>query len=289
METEKLFAKRNIYILLNAFAAGFVVLGLYLSWVYHLAEISSTWSGQIVSGVVGYTFQAAGVLSCTMLLKKRKKADFSAFAIGFTFFLVFLPIIPALFSKTITGTFLYGFIMNLFLGIVMGFNLYTLTFIGNKKHRGVIFAIGYSLALLLIFAVSYFPENALMRSTVALVIYGTFLVLCAFLNASLLLNHTKPEKDGKYSVGKWIVILTLVVVLISAALNFVSEFFEGRELIWRLIMYFVMESWIIIRTLFYVDISNADSGYENWFALGWVFGRIGDAIGIACSIYLVNL
>ena len=161
--------------------AGFLLVSCsYISWVHHIESIATTLSVDFASAVLAYLFQGLGVLIFSLLILTKVKAVFSGFFISAIHFVYYLTLMPALYSKTITGTHLYGFVMSIMSGMILAFYLYVLTFQGEGKRRGLIFGGGFATAILLIRLLSLVPENFLLTTPMSMFLYAGVTFLATF-------------------------------------------------------------------------------------------------------------
>ena len=161
MKTRNLQKLNHRYALDAGDTGGFLVIFLcflltsagYLGWLYHLIDLKPAADVDLLTEVLGYLCQAAGmgvIAGCAY--KKPEAAARSGFLISCLLFNVFL--FPAVFLTNTTAVILCGFIMNLFCGCIAGYYLLDLASNVNAEKRATVFSLGYGTAALAMWLLS---------------------------------------------------------------------------------------------------------------------------------------
>ena len=167
----------------------------YLSWVYHLAGLAPEWKIDLLSEVYGYCFQAAG-LGLFALVQRRRRP----FSPGMLFLIVLLgylvSLIPALLSEGPWVVLIWGYIMNLFCGILAGFYLYRLSMCA-KNRCGFVFGAGYGLSCLALWLLSL--SGRFLQTKTVLILYAVLAVATfwTFDKNTGLSGEKNPADDGR--------------------------------------------------------------------------------------------
>lgn len=109
----------------------------YLSWMYHLLDFTEAASADWLTEVIGYIFQAIGLLSFSLVLKHKKdlftKKSVFIICIGIDFIFIIL--------STLTGRLIciliFGYLMNFLHGIIAVFYLTLLATQIKPEYRSV--------------------------------------------------------------------------------------------------------------------------------------------------------
>ena len=96
----------------------FLTSAIYLSWFYHLLELTNGVAADLISMGAGYLCQAAGL---GLFIWQRDRISFTGAAL-----LLAVAAVPALVSGSLAGAVIFGLIVNLLCGAVAGHYLYVL-------------------------------------------------------------------------------------------------------------------------------------------------------------------
>ncbi len=156
----------------------------WLAWVYHLMGIiHDPVRIDLITLVAGYLSQAGGLCLFICLdrsVSRSRRQDFlhiygySVFSASTAVF--FLCCIPAVLSRFPAGTFVFGCLMNVAIGMIAGFYLHDLAARVDKKRRGTVFGSSYGLSSIAVWLLSLAGNPNIMHSPYVLVL---LLVLCA--------------------------------------------------------------------------------------------------------------
>lgn len=171
---------RNFIVFLYIFSGFFLTGAGYISWLYHLMEVETAWNLDVISTVIAFLFQAAGIGIYTLLVRLRpgfvsRKIFILPLYVFYVFFLV-----PSMFAPSLTGTFLFGFIANLLCGMIAAGYLHSLSCLVDYGKRGIVFGGGYALASVAVRLVSFIGNGQFLKTSFALLLYGLLAVVLVF-------------------------------------------------------------------------------------------------------------
>ena len=117
----------------------------WIIWLYHLTELSSPLSVDVLTMGVGYLMQAAGIgislyLARTQNLLRQQRV-LSLATVGFVACLV-----PAILSADLAPVLAFGYLANLLCGTVQGYYLHLLARDVDERHRGIVFGGAYAVS-----------------------------------------------------------------------------------------------------------------------------------------------
>ena len=154
----------------------------YLSWLYRLMDLISGPSVDLLTEVIGYLFQALGLLLFAFAVRRCSKA---AGRIPFSIVVIsdFLTIVLSVLSRSLTAALFFGYCMNTLHGVVAGFYLYRLASVVPWQGRALIFGSGYALASIGSWLLSLWNGANFLRSHYVLLVYGILVGLTVLLIA----------------------------------------------------------------------------------------------------------
>ncbi len=156
--------------------------GFFL-WMNRLGGLLSAAVSDVMSTVIGYTLQAAGVVLYAFTTRRGTVNNRRVFAAALITYVAFL--VPATLSHTAAGALSFGFLDSLLCGVIAGHYLYQLTFSADGNQRAASFGIGYGLASVASWLFSLIPQ---------FYTNGTALIGCALLAAgAILLSAGSPK------------------------------------------------------------------------------------------------
>ena len=147
----------------------------YLSWLYNLSDFTEPSNVDWLTEVIGYVFQAIGLLLFAILIKRNKdffsrKSVFIACS-GADFAFIILSVL----SKNFLLILILGYLMNLFHGIIAGFYLTLLSKTVEAKYRSIVFGGAYAASSVFSWLLSLLNNSNFLRSEYALITYGIFI------------------------------------------------------------------------------------------------------------------
>ena len=118
----------------------------WLAWEYHLMELTSTLMSDLMTMVIGYVLQAAGIGAYALLL--RRNVLLAEHITPLALILHMLCMVPAVLIRNLTGALALGFLMNMSCGWIAGYYLTTMTCLVSAERRASSLGIGYGLSIL---------------------------------------------------------------------------------------------------------------------------------------------
>lgn len=200
----------------------------YLSWLYNMMELVPDGMVDFYSLVLGYLSQALGIGLYLLLVKKRKeRAEHLPFFMA-AVLLYMVCLIPATLSRFPAGTLIFGFLMNLFCGVIAAFYLHALAFRTTGRHNGLIFGAGYGAASAAIWLLSVPWRENFLRSPYVLIVYLIFaIILTVFFylwtgpqlssagKSTPVINKTEPYE----LTGRYILLAAAMIILFNLVKN----------------------------------------------------------------------
>lgn len=149
----------------------------YLSWMYHLLDFADASSVDWLTEVIGYSFQAIGLLCFSLVLKHKKnifmKKHLFIICIGIDFIFIILSTL----INHLICILLFGYLMNFFHGIIAGFYLTLLATQIEPKFRPIVFGGAYGVSSIASWMLSLIEQANFIRSDYALMVYGIFICI----------------------------------------------------------------------------------------------------------------
>lgn len=151
----------------------------FLMWVYHLMEIIENPARvDLYTMVGGYLCQAVGIGLFMYFDRyshrssgkfswycKAGRTVFSAVALVF-----FLCSIPAVLSRFAVGSLIFGYVMNIAIGVIAGFYLYDLSARVTPSMRGFVFGGSYGFSAIAVWLLSLLGSRNILQSPYCLLL-----------------------------------------------------------------------------------------------------------------------
>ena len=189
----------------------------YLSWMYHLLDYAEASSVDLLTEVIGYIFQAIGLLSFSLVLKHKKdlftKKSVFIICIGIDFIFIILSTL----INHLIYILLFGYLMNFFHGIIAGFYLTLLATQIEPKYRSIVFGGAYGVSSIVSWILSLVDQANFIRSDYALIAYGIFICITIGIiitEKDIRSSETIPFTRESISIGT-IALAGLTVLLLS--------------------------------------------------------------------------
>ena len=147
----------------------------YLSWMYHLVDFFPASNVDVLTEVIGYLFQALGILIFSIVTKKATKSSPISSIVILSIDLAL--IITACLSPNAVLTLILGYLMNIVHGLVAGVYLTLLVTHVTQQKRALVFAIGYAVGTVLSHLISTIGSDNFLRDNRVLIIYAIITVL----------------------------------------------------------------------------------------------------------------
>lgn len=150
----------------------------YLSWLYKLMNFYSDTYVDMLSEVIGYLFQAIGLIIFTWM--RKKEIPFSKNNKGFIITLIidYILIVFSVLSISSVSTLIFGYAMNIFHGLVAGYYLFALVTYVPLQHRGKCFGFGYAIGALGSWGLSLWGNGNFLKSNAILILYAILIIIC---------------------------------------------------------------------------------------------------------------
>ena len=164
----------------------------WLSWEYHLLDQMDPGTTDIVTMVIGYLLQAAGIAAAA-LIRRRMPAS-SGVLMPAALILHIICMVPAALSTQLAGTVAFGLLMNVSCGMIAGCYLYSLAGRVPKDQTATVFGIGYASAILGSFLLSRIGDGSVYYSGRVLMISGVLTVLAIIAARQTEITEEPPQQ-----------------------------------------------------------------------------------------------
>lgn len=151
----------------------------YLSWMYHLIDFYPASNVDVLTEVVGYIFQALGILIVSTIIKRNTTIEPSlhrGVSIAILIIDLVLIVLSCIAPNAATAL-LFGYLMNLAHGLVAGVYLTLLITHVPQQNRALVFAIGYAAGTVGSHLLSTLGSNNFLRDNRVLIIYAIITLL----------------------------------------------------------------------------------------------------------------
>lgn len=163
----------------------------WLSWLYHLIDLSSPDRADFFTLIVGYLNQALGTGLFILFSRKAHDSGRTLFTIAVPAFMLFC--VPATLSHALIGSLLCGWLMNIAIGVIAGFYLRVLADKTRPQSRGIVFGGSYGLSAIVTWLFSMTGKGNILKSGYSLIVYtvaSAVFVFYVFLHDHL--EQTQP-------------------------------------------------------------------------------------------------
>ena len=143
--------------------------------MYHLVDFFPASNVDVLTEVIGYLFQALGILIFSIVTKKATKSSPISSIVILSIDLTL--IIAAYLSPNAVLTLILGYLMNIAHGLVAGVYLTLLVTHVTQQKRALVFAIGYAVGTVLSHLISTIGSDNFLRDNRVLIIYAIITVL----------------------------------------------------------------------------------------------------------------
>ncbi len=192
----KMKAEYRVFLLI--FVSFLLTSAAYLSWLYHLLALVGSGAADLLTMVVGYVCQAAGI-GATALCCYRRKASITRPVFAAVLLLHAVCLVPALLSHHPAGAISFGLLMNLLYGMIAAFYLQELTFATNgsaaAEHRGLIFGAAYCAASVAALLLSLIGGRNALHDDRIIIFYLVLTGLCVWLSHYLYTDREKAASE----------------------------------------------------------------------------------------------
>ena len=203
----------------------------YLFWMYHLLDFAEASSVDWLTEVIGYSFQAIGLLCFSLVLKHKKdilmKKSLFIICIGIDFIFIILSTL----SNHLICILLFGYLMNFFHGIIAGFYLTLLATQIKPQYRSIVFGGAYGVSSIASWMLSLIEQANFIRSDYALIVYGIF--ICITIGMIVTEKNIQPSETiqfTKESIPIGTIALTGLTVLLLSLTRGIGFYFPMSDL-----------------------------------------------------------
>lgn len=204
----------------------------FLTWVYHLREFYAAGQVDILTQVIGYPLQAAGLFAGSLMASRDFNLDddgsvsirlhsFTLFACGWLALLGLSGFAP---SGPVTLIFGYG--MNFMIGLVASCYLIALAAYADPKHTALTFGAGYGAGSILSFLLSLPAGGTFLAQPYVYAVYAVFTAALIAVYRSIVSHsdtqptaYRSPETTGTDKQRRLLTVAAPVVILLSLVSN----------------------------------------------------------------------
>ena len=162
----------------------------YLAWTYHIMGLVKAPISEVVTLIIGYLFQAAGIGLFSLLIRRRE--DLARVSVYAALILHMLCLVPAVLAGTFIQAAAFGSVMNLFCGWIAGYYLYRLTTDVSAACSAMTLGAGYSASIVVSWALSALFGGALYHSVWILIICLALTAIAFFI---LRIGQGQPDAE----------------------------------------------------------------------------------------------
>lgn len=202
----------------------------WLAWEYHLLELAPPRVSDVMTMVVGYLLQAAGIGVFAALLRRREALAVKA--VPAAMLLHTLCLIPAVLSRSLAGTLVSGFLVNLCCGYIAGYYLFILTRRVAAAMRAATLGAGYGLSILGSWLLSAFDGIYYSNKIwiICLVLTAVALLLYHFAERLPLQQPGKTARKDEPDKLRALVVSVGAAVLLFSVVNNLGFAFSSADL-----------------------------------------------------------
>ena len=152
----------------------------YLTWFYHLAEYLPDSRVDLATEVVGYLFQAAGLIVYALIVR-RSREDLLRVVFAAVCVCDLLCLTLAVCMENPAAVLVFGYGMNLLHGVIAGHYLYYLAKYTPRNIRGITFGMGYAAAVTGTWLISTMQNGTFLQSKASLPLYAAAMLAAVYL------------------------------------------------------------------------------------------------------------
>lgn len=204
----------------------------YLTWMYHLLNFYPATSVDIYTEIVGYLFQILGLFLVSLCSKKNFKLFSATKTVAATFLLdLFFIFLSALAPNGLSALF-FGYLMNLFHGLIAGIYLTRLVTRVSQQNKGIVFGLGYGLGSVGTWMISLIGQGNFLKSNYVFLIYIflTFLSIFLFYVTGKESAFEDVIQKQSYLLAKSVFVLVVITVFLLSYIKNTSFYFPTADL-----------------------------------------------------------
>ena len=204
----------------------------YLTWLHHLLSFYPASSVDIYTEIIGYIFQMCGLLLFSFCMKKKHKLFTTTYASISAMFADLIFIILSVLSPNGVCALFFGYLMNLFHGIVAGIYLTKLTTQISQQKRGIVFGVGYGFGSIGSWIISLIGNGNFLKSNYVLILYTLFVLLSAIiLHISNRNSEEEPASPKQvFSIDISVFLLAGITVFMISCIKNIGFYFPAADL-----------------------------------------------------------
>lgn len=215
-----------VLILLIGLLYGYAGTG-YLTWLYRISDVFSIKLIDVFGNIIDYTFQAAGILVATFLLKSYFNKNHIIFYTATVFEVVFM--ILAILTSGSYATLIFAIGMDFCFGILFASAFSLISGFPHNVH-GIVVGIGWAIGSIASFVVSVPSEGRFIKSEYSLILYILLAFVCAILFRYVfswerykdveynIVGNTNKDNKNTFPI-KWVIQSVLLIVLLETTIN----------------------------------------------------------------------
>jgi len=192
----KMKAEYRVFLLI--FVSFLLTSTAYLSWLYQLLELVGSGAADLLTMVIGYVCQAAGI-GAAALYCYRRRTSITRPVFSAVLLLHAVCLVPAILSHHPIGAIAFGLLMNLLCGMIAAFYLQELAFATNgseaAEHRGLIFGAAYCAASVAALLLSLIGGRNALHDDRIIIFYLVLTSLCVWLSHYLYTDREKATSE----------------------------------------------------------------------------------------------
>lgn len=168
----------------------------YLSWFYHLAQFYDASTVDMLTEVVGYLFQAAGLIVYTLYKKRYADQYRSVYSYSLISAAGLVLSLLAVMSPSASVSLVFGYGMNIVFGMIAGNYLNILAEYASGSSYGIIFGAGYGVGSILSYFISLIGGGSFLEDPRAFFIYTAVYVLTIPASVKILRQKSFPAASA---------------------------------------------------------------------------------------------
>lgn len=149
----------------------------YLSWFYHLTEYYDAHSVDMLTEVIGYLFQAAGIIIFAVYEKQYAGRERSRYSYALMSLAGLTLTALASLSPSGPVSLVFGYGMNTLFGMIAGFYLSLLAGLVQPSRAGIVFGAGYGIGSILSYLISLIGGGSFLSDPRVFIIYSAIYII----------------------------------------------------------------------------------------------------------------
>lgn len=210
----------------------------YLTWLYNLSDLigrsGKNYSVDILSEVIGYLFQAIGILVSFAYFNK-KSGEYEEYNPKFKYTFItmcivdYVLIILSGMANSMTMVLITGHAMNIMHGVVAAFYLLVLSWLVPSDRRGVTFGFGYAIGSIGTWVISKFRKGNFLKDDLVYLIYA-LIVIAVIVLILLIKDKSYATKDAYVHQNSSIVIFAGIIIVLFCLLKGIGFYFPMADI-----------------------------------------------------------